>query len=472
MKKKKTIFFVSGIAVICIVLIIYLAFSLFFINHFYFGTVIGEVDCGGKTPVEAEALLAEQVGTYTLKIQGREEMEALLTATEIELQFMPGNAFLEIAKAQNGFGWIACLWKNLHYRVPMIVEFDEKLLESRIGQLLMMQEKNMRRPRSAYIGDYDEKTGQYPMIEEDNGTYLFYDNVKKAVMQAVRNMEHTLVLEDADCYERPEFTQNDTELCRFQARLNRYVSAQIVYDWHGFEETVDGEEIHQWLNVDRERLWAGIDAQAVREYVNNLSRKYDTYGKIRQFTTHQGKQIYVEPGNYGWQVNRKKETERLIKAIRSGRCEEREPEYLFTANEKGEDDIGSSYVEIDLGNQCLYLYSEGQLVTETDFVSGNVSRGFTTPNGIYGLTYKTQNATLKGQGYQTPVKYWMPFNGNIGMHDANWRREFGGDIYLKSGSHGCINLPPKEAETIYEYVYKGFPVICYTAEKEENHEQN
>ena len=129
-------------------------------------------------------------------------------------------------------------------------------------------------------------------------------------------------------------------------------------------------------------------------------------------------------------------------------------------------------MEIDLTAQHLYLYVDGRLITESDFVSGNVSRGHTTPEGVFGLTYKTRNATLRGQGYATPVSYWMPFNGNIGMHDAAGRSKFGGDIYLKNGSHGCINLPVKEAEKIYEYVSTGFPVICYNdeAEKEEQEE--
>jgi lipoprotein-anchoring transpeptidase ErfK/SrfK len=55
----------------------------------------------------------------------------------------------------------------------------------------------------------------------------------------------------------------------------------------------------------------------------------------------------------------------------------------------------------------------------------------------------------------------MPFNGNIGMHDAPWRSSFGGNIYKTNGSHGCINLPPKSAETIFGYVKSGFPVIVY-----------
>ncbi len=102
-------------------------------------------------------------------------------------------------------------------------------------------------------------------------------------------------------------------------------------------------------------------------------------------------------------------------------------------------------------------------MVESDFVSGNESRGWSTPAGAYPLTYKQRNATLKGQNYSTPVSYWMPFNGGIGMHDAYWRSSFGGKIYKTNGSHGCINLPPAVAKTVYENISAGMPcsaIIC------------
>ncbi len=198
--------------------------------------------------------------------------------------------------------------------------------------------------------------------------------------------------------------------------------------------------------------------------MDGLSKKYDTYGRARKFQTSEGRNIILKPGNYGWRVDRNKEAEKLIKLIRSGSQVNREPAYLYMAAVKGEDDIGDSYVEIDLTAQHLYLYVEGELITESDFVSGNVAKGYDTPEGVYGLTYKTLNATLRGPGYATPVTYWMPFNGNVGMHDATWRGSFGGSIYLRNGSHGCINLPKEQAEKIYEQIYKGFPVICYKDE--------
>ena len=108
-----------------------------------------------------------------------------------------------------------------------------------------------------------------------------------------------------------------------------------------------------------------------------------------------------------------------------------------------------------------WLYKDGHCILESYFVSGNPTRGHATPKGIYGLTYKTRDATLSGEGYDSKVKYWMPFNRNVGLHDAPWRKTFGGQIYRNNGSHGCINLPPANAAKIYENVDKNTPVIVY-----------
>jgi hypothetical protein len=55
----------------------------------------------------------------------------------------------------------------------------------------------------------------------------------------------------------------------------------------------------------------------------------------------------------------------------------------------------------------------------------------------------------------------MPFNEDIGLHDATWKTEFGSNFYQSAGSHGCINLPYNVAKEIYQYLEKGMPVICY-----------
>ena len=146
-------------------------------------------------------------------------------------------------------------------------------------------------------------------------------------------------------------------------------------------------------------------------------------------------------GFYGWRINQSEETRELLGILEAGESVSREPVYLQTAASHDGPDYGSTYAEVNLTAQHLIFYKDGQKVLESDFVSGNVSRGHTTPPGIFSITYKQRDAVLKGEGYASPVKFWMPFNGGIGFHDASWRSSFGGSIYKNGGSHGCVNMP-------------------------------
>ena len=127
----------------------------------------------------------------------------------------------------------------------------------------------------------------------------------------------------------------------------------------------------------------------------------------------------------------------------------------------GENTIGSSYVEIDLTQQHVWVYRGGEVAVSTDCVTGKAISGNNTPNGIFAIQFKQRDAILRGEDYETPVSYWMPFFQGVGLHDAGWRGSFGGDIYVRSGSHGCVNLPPSAAAQIFEVVYSGEPVIVY-----------
>ena len=100
-------------------------------------------------------------------------------------------------------------------------------------------------------------------------------------------------------------------------------------------------------------------------------------------------------------------------------------------------------------------------MTHGPIVTGNVKAGNSTPSGIYILKYKQRDTILRGADYASPVTFWMPFNGGIGIHDASWRSTFGGDIYKTNGSHGCINCPYYLAKDIFNNISLGTPIICY-----------
>jgi len=117
------------------------------------------------------------------------------------------------------------------------------------------------------------------------------------------------------------------------------------------------------------------------------------------------------------------------------------------------------FVIVDLSEQKLYLYNDNELVLSTPVTTGKNSSP--TREGRFEIYAKQKDRYLTGDGYRSFVSYWMPFDGGIGLHDASWRKNFGGEIYKKSGSHGCVNMPPSITDDIFEQVSVGTDVLVH-----------
>ena len=241
---------------------------------------------------------------------------------------------------------------------------------------------------------------------------------------------------------------------------DKTASMTITYRFGDQTETLDGATITGWL-VTLPNGSVSVNEERAKEYVADLASKHDTFGRNRSFTTHDGRTITVTGGDYGYWMDKVSTREELIAQILTGESAELEPVYYGRADNYGDNDIGNTYVEINIGEQHLWIFKDGKQINESDFVSGCLFKGNGTPEGTYAITYKERDSTLVGEGYQSSVKYWMPFNGNIGLHDASWRDEFGGHIYYMNGSHGCVNLPSEKAAEIYGQVDKGEAVVVY-----------
>ena len=220
-------------------------------------------------------------------------------------------------------------------------------------------------------------------------------------------------------------------------------------------EVLDGLTIATWVNGSQ-GLTVSVDAAKVAAYVQGLRNKYDTPAGTQTWQSADGTAKSIKT-DYGWHIDQAKETEALIANIQSLQSVTREPVYASRAAQTEMPQWGKTFVEIDISSQHVYFYQDGNCVWDSKCVTGTATDpDRATPTGVFALKYKQRDRVLRGRNnpqtgkpsYESPVAYWMPFNGNIGLHDANWRSSFGGNIYLKSGSHGCINLPPKNAKTL------------------------
>lgn len=461
-KKKKHVALWICSGLVALLLLGYFGMAFYFQSHFLPNTSVNDVDCSYRTAQEAAELLSTKNLEYQLEVDDRDgNTIGIITATDIDLTIVDVlEGTEELLRQQNVLTWILAFRNPASKDFDYGVTFDSDQLMDFMGGWEAMDNSKTKAPENAYISEYSQKLKGYEIIPEKEGTHLDHAKVQTAVENALQTQESKINLGDAECYQTAEITSDDVNLVKKLETLNKWTSTQITYDWNGTEVILDGDTIHEWIVEDGNSM--SLDEDAVGEFVAQHAKENDTYGKKRKFLTTLGEELTLPSGAYGWKTDRASEKSALLELIQEGSVSEREPEYLSRGAKKGKEDIGSSYVECDLTNQHLYLYQDGKLILETDFVSGNMSiSGRMTPPGVFGLTYKTKNAVLRGEDYETPVKYWMPFNGNVGMHDASWRRSFGGDIFITGGSHGCVNLPPSMAAQIYEYVSTGFPVICY-----------
>lgn len=463
-KRKKTPFnkkraVIISSSVLLVLLAVYLGFSVYFMSHFYFRTEVNGVSCSGKTVEDTKQLIKQEAQDYVLTLKERNNVEEKIKSKDINLVADFDSSLDNMMDEQNGFSWVGALFSKSDETVPVVLSYDEELLEDKMKTLKAFDKAEVVNPVSAYIADYTAEDG-YAIVPEKLGTKLVKKKFVAAVDEAIMNLDKEVDLDQKDCYKKPTYYSDSEAITTANKLLNKYVGSVITYTFGDTKEVVDRDLISQWLSWDDD-FNITIDDVGVLAYVDELSSKYDTIGKTRPFTTSTGAQITITPGDYGWWMSDGAERDGLIEDIKSGETKDRVPEYYTTAVDYGEIDYGNSYVEINLSAQHLYLYSNGVLIFETDIVSGKPSTNHATPAGIYSVTYTERDATLSGENYNTPVSYWMPFNRDIGLHDATWQTAFGGDRYLTHGSLGCINMPVAAAATTFQYVEKGFPVILY-----------
>lgn len=441
----------------------YIAIGTYYQTHFFEKTSINGIDVSDLTAEEAENLIADQAEDYRVTLTTKEGAAQTIEGSDIGYQFVSQGEVQGFLEEQNFLAWLpAYFGSGKQYTMEASMTYDQEKLAGAIAALDCMQAENVTAPQDAYLTQQED--GTYVIVPETEGNTLDAGKVEELLEAAVESGGTEIDLAAEDCYLKPDVYQDDGALKAEAAIRNRYSSITITYQMGGgVTETLDKETVASWFSLD-ENLQPSIDRDAVAAWVNQLADQYDTIGSFLPFVTSNGETVYPESRTYGWQMDREAETEELYQLLLKGDSAERSPVWLESAAARGENDIGDTYIEIDYTNQRMWYYKDGQLLVETPVVTGNVNAGMASPEGVFCIVGKEEDAVLTGEDYKTPVDYWMPFYEGVGIHDADtWRTAYGGDIYLWSGSHGCINTPTAQAAVIFQNVEVGTPVVCYSS---------
>ncbi|MBS6676166.1 MAG: L,D-transpeptidase/peptidoglycan binding protein [Clostridiales bacterium] len=456
-KKAKKIMLGVLIGYVALLVIAYGIGVFYYSNRFLSGTEINGMDCSGKTVEEVENNMESQIASYQLVLKERGDKSEAISASQISMEYISDGKIQELKEQQNPFTWFLAFARQQDYTLSATTSYDETALNAAVDALDCFKEENVIQPVDAHLEVQD---GQYVIVEETQGTALDSDKVKEAVKNAIDSGETLLDLDQAGCYIEPSVLSTDENLAKQRDEGNKLLTVTVTIDFSDRQEVIDADVMKDWLTTNEEGA-VDLDRTKVREYVQQLQYEYDTFGSSREFTTSSGQTITVSGGDYGWLIAPNDTTTKIIDTIKSGQSQTIEPEYTYTGYCRDTNDIGNTYVEISLDQQHMWFYKDGQLIVETDVVTGCHNRGWDTHTGVYAIMYKERDATLVGEGYNSAVSYWMPFYANVGIHDASWRSSFGGSIYLNNGSHGCVNTPTENAATIYNNIEKGVPVVVY-----------
>ena len=441
----------------------------YFTTHFLNGTVINGVDVSGMSLSEAKTAITNSVESYELSVIDKNGHAQTLKSDDIGIKAQIGESFDDILKYRSGYWAVTAKIKKKNPDPGDSISFtyDKDKLESAVSQLDCIAKSGSNPPVDAqikYSGD------AFVIIESQLGDKIDRERLQKVVENAIEHGEAKVDLKAEKLYEMPSVESDDPVLLAKKASLDAVAGVNIELKFGNSTEKLTPETLTEWYKFDQSGK-GELDSSHITEYVAALASRYDTISRPKLFVDHDGETIEIGNSYYGWQLDRDYAVQMIGDYISSkksvsvdltNRSEESDKWWLKVG--VAYDDLGyygNTYAEVSINSQHMWMYQNGEIVFQSDVVTGLPDSVHDTPVGIYSIIYKEKDATLKGDDYETKVAYWMVFTIDIGFHDADWQYAFGDDMYEYNGSHGCVNLPVDAAAELFDLVYPGMPVFVY-----------
>lgn len=438
---------------------------LYYRNNFPVNTWINGVYCTGKSVEEVNQELSARAEAPVVQIlDGEGNVYPVdLAGTDYKADYT--GSLERFIHQQNPLYWMENMMLRQSHELLPESSFDEEKLRQLLEELEPVRQE-VQKEDDVRI-HYSETEGW--ILENGLEHRLDEELLFQRVRECLTDGSYEVDMEQSGCiYDLPPSAWQMTLLTLWE-KVEEFQQCGIVYDMGDQMMPLRGGISGSFLTVDQSGLplldetgEPVVDPEAVKSFISLLAEEYDTFGKEISFQSTRGDVVQV-PGNgtYGTTIDQEAEFDYLMEALEGKRQEVHIPSYIRQGVVRGRNDIGDTYIEVDMTEQKMYYYVDGELDIETDIVTGHTGRRRGTPQGVNFVYNKQRNRVLRGPGYASPVKYWVPVKGAIGIHDASWRSEFGGEIYKTDGSHGCINTPTEAMAQLYEKVEVGTPVIMF-----------
>lgn len=461
--KNKKLWMISG-GIIAILLIVYVAASVFFMDRFYMNTYVNGIDCSMKKLSDVEQIFEDEMNQYVLEVYTRSGETEQILGTDIDMTYEGHEELREVFEQQNAFVWPLAIFKRQNLETKTQFSYNEEKLIQQINELDCADPDNQVAPVNATVICEE---GAISVQKEELGSEIESELLIEAITEAISEMKDSVHLEEAGVYVEPKYTTESEEIASAKSELEKYLSASITYSLDSIVVNVNKDMISDWISVN-EDLEPVISTEKVRAFADTLGDKYNIADSAEELVTPTGKVVSMPNAHKGRKVGAAAETEQLISEIKEGKTVTREPILSQEGTPSGQKVWGTTYIEVDIAQQHMWYIQNGSVTFECDIVTGKP--GNDTPTGVFTILEKLRNKVLKGnllpngeREYETPVSYWARVTwSGIGFHDATWQSAFGGQRYLQGyGSHGCINMPLEKVKQFYGMISVGDYVIIH-----------
>ena len=468
MKGKLINFFVVFLSTCLALAILFFFFVSFYYNDgFTYDTWVNGVYCTGKSIDEVNDKLIQDFDIEYVTVTSNYHEEEKIYLNSIDLKVDYKKALLDIKRKQNSFGWIKKLFSfgADDLTIKPKVTFSESKLDKEVSSLDVVKEYSSDVPQIFEIR-YSPDDGFY--LYDATNEELNKKDVIKAIEDSFQN-SFDAVLDDSLFKERKP-SKEMVKTKKVWDDALKFFDLGLVYDMGNEKIPVDKPVLSKFITFDENKgdfkrnddNSFYLNEDKMLEYIDGLCDMYDTYQKPRVIITHLGEEKTINKSTYGTKLDKKAEEAYFLSAIKERKREVHVPTYLYEGYVRGLDDIGNTLIEVDLTRQLLYYIENGEVKMTCDVVTGKPSQGRATPEMVTYVNRKRRKTVLRGEDYASFVEYWIAiYSTTIGLHDASWQKEFGGERYLTHGSRGCINMRLDDVKTLYDIVEVGLPVLVY-----------
>ena len=337
-----------------------------FSQRFLMNTSFANIDISHLTKEEANAKITRELENHTLTLKENNEPIGSVTLGDLDPQINLTPQLDSLIQEQNQTTWLNGLFNDSNYEgvAEGDLVINQEKLSTTIDSITLSDTTRLS-PTDATI-EYSEEMGYY-IEPEQIGTEINQDKLLDLVLDGLREGQTTVEVSEA--YLEPDITSTDESLLSELDQLKVYNNLQITLTIAGYEEVITPELISSWLYID-EFNEVNFNEDMIYEYLGTLNERYATYDDYRTFNSTLQGEVQLLPGTLGWSIDREAETQAILADLQAAVPVVREPTIVGIGYNGTLDDIGNSYIEVDILNQTMFVYIDGNQVLSTPVVTG------------------------------------------------------------------------------------------------------